>query len=1575
MSGKKADEQVLDGRSSRPWEYKRWEKDVESAFKAKDLYAYFTGDIPSSYLLNDPEFQFVLEETMYREPDVDADSYTVPSALFETPKKEMGGGVKLGQASSGIKKEDLIQEIVRKSPGTEGFRMSVYKTLTNDRDFYWRRVDEHKRELHHRHALRNEHSGKVNQCLDILRQKTSPTLQRTLRSAFDSRDVRLILNAIEKTCGPTKRAEGLGLLDEAWVGIRLKPEMTVETLLQNVEDMAHDFEAYNKYKDAAEMRQAVQKAMVIAYPDFEAKWSRLFEDLDDTVASWERSKLEIHAKRNKLLTNEAYRKNDKASAAAIVAAVAKTETKQAKKEQAKKEEAKKEEAKKDDSAGKDDVAAKAAAEEKKHAAAERLKNTVCWNCGQKGHRKDKCTNPAKEPADADNKTALCTVCDEDEVEWTCDPDELMAPLTDSVEMPEEEKCAVVAERHVHLMDSGTMSHCNNDPQNILENFSSGIEQISLGKKSNKVPALGRGQWGIRKRVLWAPQMSYSLTSTSQLDKDGYFSIFGNGECIVLDPEASAEMIDICERMRDRVRMRAELKNGLYHVDEEFEGIGSVATVGSDKVMALKKGEEMRSKDQSNVGGKPGETLQKDELHEKTFTFNKNARLISGKFGAMREGSCGDLNDLELLHLRCGHVSRKMLLLGLKNNAFEGAQTTYAKCKDMPMRPCEACWLGKMRAQHVPQSLTAKPPLLPMQEISIDPVPLTTLTVDGNDVINFGIDYGTGYVFTYESKGEGNQKEIVKRVIRDFCVPYGHTIKKVHTDFAKIFLAKEFQNYLLSKNIAYESSPPYQHQFNRVEGCSVRPLQQTAVVLLAESGLPPRFAGYAVRSAADCHNATLHGGSVITPFEALTGKKPDLSGMRQFGQIAYCFLNPQERMLANDVRWKERAMKGIVLGNSREVPGGYYIYPGGNRKVVTRGSGQVVVMEGRESDMLPTFTDRFKIEDELFQTPSTKDAQTSMGDKGPKPKRVREPPDDVPATRMSARLDERRRNVVNGIKNACMCCSDETTIAVCAPHEAVTLPKTPRSIAEAERLPESNLWMEAMQREIDVMLNPEWPKYEEYNGKPKRFMRAVLAFRVKVLDDGKLQFKTRICPDGSTQQQGVDFQEKYSPTVSREIILMVLHIAGHKNWQAKQFDVGAAYLEVPAQHEQFMRLTPDMVRVGFARTEFVRLLANFYGNPDAGRHWYRHMTALLLEFGMSQSIEAPCLFTTREGVGENMRILVVLLVVDDGLYAGNWITKSEELEAFLRERLQKVKIGPLNKFVGMQIERDFENRKVYVHTRDYDALLLDKYSLGTAASAITADTPLYNTVEYRGIEGTEKPIRGVVGSVNFTAGISWPELKVPVSLLASAGDKPHVNHVKGAKRLLQYMEARREGRALHLGGAEPVCLVAYTDASYTPEGDSLYLYGYALALSCESGAFQVVSKRSKTVSHSSLQSEIKAINEACKEIESARRLLEEFGCPQEKPTVVLTDSQSSIDLIANYFGYHPKCRHFNRDINYVRQCVDMGIIILKKIDTEENPADLLTKLSTAVKTAKFTENLLHGMGGAESVDECAMKNER
>jgi hypothetical protein len=477
--------------------------------------------------------------------------------------------------------------------------------------------------------------------------------------------------------------------------------------------------------------------------------------------------------------------------------------------------------------------------------------------------------------------------------------------------------------------------------------------------------------------------------------------------------------------------------------------------------------------------------------------------------------------------------------------------------------------------------------------------------------------------------------------------------------------------------------------------------------------------------------------------------------------------------------------------------------------------------------------------------------------------------------------------------------------------------------------------------------------------PERYVRAVMAFKISRKSDGELKFKARLCPDGSSQVRGLDYDDSYSPTVRKSSILMTLHVAAVKDWNMLHIDIGTAYKEALPDDRRplHMRLSSQMVEFGFASSLYVRLRKNYWGTKKAGQRWYVCIAFIVQRFGLARSADDPCQFEMRSADG--LLLLIVLIYVDDILVTGNWDAKVLELLAHLRTQFAEVKCEELSKFVGMQISRDREQRLIRVHLTEYAKDLVNSK---VPAHVLGSSTPLYSTVDYCAQEpGVEEPIWCTVGKLRWMADSGWWDLKVAASALASAGATPNKTQRAGALKCLQYVKHSQDDHVLVLGGLEPVVHSGYMDASYTPEGDSRYLHGRAHFLSPTAGAYSVTSKRSTTVSHSSAQSEVKSICEFCKEAVPDREQLAALGCPQARPTRLHTDSQASIDLVANIFAMHPKCRHFNRDINYIRQCVQLGVVELAFVGTDDNTADLLTKLLGPVKHVKFTKMLLSGVG--------------
>ena len=102
----------------------------------------------------------------------------------------------------------------------------------------------------------------------------------------------------------------------------------------------------------------------------------------------------------------------------------------------------------------------------------------------------------------------------------------------------------------------------------------------------------------------------------------------------------------------------------------------------------------------------------------------------------------------------------------------------------------------------------------------------------------------------------------------------------------------------------------------------------------------------------------------------------------------------------------------------------------------------------------------------------------------------------------------------------------------------------------------------------------------------------------------------------------------------------------------------------------------------------------------------------------------------------------------------------------------------------------------------------------------------------------------------------------------------------------------------------------------------------------------------TVALSTTEAEYMAITEAVKEVIYLQGLLDDLGVGQKHVTV-FCDSQSAIHLAKNQV-YHARTKHIDARYHFVREIIKECGVLVQKIKTDDNPADMLTKVVTTIK---------------------------
>uniref|UniRef100_A0A2N9FQZ7 Integrase catalytic domain-containing protein n=1 Tax=Fagus sylvatica TaxID=28930 RepID=A0A2N9FQZ7_FAGSY len=261
---------------------------------------------------------------------------------------------------------------------------------------------------------------------------------------------------------------------------------------------------------------------------------------------------------------------------------------------------------------------------------------------------------------------------------------------------------------------------------------------------------------------------------------------------------------------------------------------------------------------------------------------------------------------------------------------------------------------------------------------------------------------------------------------------------------------------------------------------------------------------------------------------------------------------------------------------------------------------------------------------------------------------------------------------------------------------------------------------------------------------------------------------------------------------------------------------------------------------------------------------------------------------------------------------------KRLKSLLHKEFEMKDLGVAKKILGMEIRRDRGARKLWLSQKNYIRKVLEKFSMLDAKR-----TPLANHFRLSGsqcpkneeeIENMSKvPYASVVGCLMYAMVCTRPDLAHAVSTVSR---QPGTNSVVG-----------------------------YVDADYAGEvDDRRSTTGYVFTLS--GGPICWKSTLQSIVAMSTTEAEYMAVAEAAKEALWLKGLVKELGLNQGG-VQMHCDSQSAIYLAKNQV-YHARTKHIDVRFHKIRELIVTGDIVLEKVHTSENAADMLTKPVTATK---------------------------
>ena len=514
-----------------------------------------------------------------------------------------------------------------------------------------------------------------------------------------------------------------------------------------------------------------------------------------------------------------------------------------------------------------------------------------------------------------------------------------------------------------------------------------------------------------------------------------------------------------------------------------------------------------------------------------------------------------------------------------------------------------------------------------------------------------------------------------------------------------------------------------------------------------------------------------------------------------------------------------------------------------------------------------------------------------------------------------------------------------------------------------------------------------------------------------------KYKCRWVACGYSQVPGRDFNETFSPTIKWRHLLVCFHIMAYYNLKYNEIDIGTAYLNAEVDTELYIQLPPEMTR---NIPVYAKLLKNLYGLKQGARNFYLLLSKIILDYGLIQSKIDPCvyiqhdpmMFVTTQVDNINVWFVEQKTYIDFLTYLR---TRFQEVtESIMPKRIIGINMHYLNidkeetyldikELIEIQAEQKSSSQvgtSSDVGTSSTSSDIGTSSTIGTSSESEqlehcsiqseqknwNCNTIIMEQFHYiepiiEGIEGEKViPIPSTINLNSFPKGDGLinlyeemgtfrylndhtrPDFMTATTMMSSHMINPNEKHVQFTnKNMRQYIKHSKEDfKVIRKMKSDEfnMKLFAYCDGSYLQDYDCKSYIGFNFFLDTTSSSIFDKCIKDSTVSRSSTIVEIKAIDLCVLYTLTLRMFLSELGFTQTEPTTILTDSQPSLDILKNE-QINDKVLYINVRIHFVREHHLLQEIIARKIGTEYNVSDTMTKCLAVDAFNKHKQILLYG----------------
>lgn len=536
---------------------------------------------------------------------------------------------------------------------------------------------------------------------------------------------------------------------------------------------------------------------------------------------------------------------------------------------------------------------------------------------------------------------------------------------------------------------------------------------------------------------------------------------------------------------------------------------------------------------------------------------------------------------------------------------------------------------------------------------------------------------------------------------------------------------------------------------------------------------------------------------------------------------------------------------------------------------------------------------------------------------------------------------------------------------------------PRTLQEAMARPDRLKWIEACSREASSIDKRKVFSAPLNVPESATFVGHKWVFDFKRNEHGEIiLYKARLVAQGFTQKFGTDYDMTYNPVLDYVTFRLLIFLSLFWNVDMCLVDVVTAFLYGDLDKEIYIRIpegykTPShLSRPGF------RLNKALYGLKQSGRSWFTKLSSFLSSNGFTTSIITPCLFF-RIFPNTNDFVLLAIYVDDINLIGTN--TGINFAKDILQHEFNIKDLGLTSYCLGQTLYRlprfsfpslSSSSSLIILHQASYTQRILKKFNMWDSNPR---PTPLYvrNLNPTKDIYGPPRenedllpptyPYLSAIGALLYLATCTRPDISFSVSLLSRYSATPTMRHWKGVQHIFRYLRGTvslgLQYSPVRQGGVDEL-IQGYADAGFRSDFSSMKSQtGYVFLIN--GTAFSWRSVKQTMIAESSSESEMIALYEAVREAVFLKNLTNvTFSSvgkvnPFTKPIPIYEDNRQAFLHATQGFARTDRNKHINPKICSINSHHGKEVEI-RKIPTEENPADLFTKILPRIKHEKFVK---------------------